>query len=516
MKQKLYIFFTYDISTVGGTQMYTAGKARYLQSRGWQVAIFCDHFIKDHSDIPYLNQYMHPNAGMDFLARPPYKIRQHEIKYCLNFMVRQLNISDPNDYEILIESHADVQAYWAELLALVLGARHFFVACNEVFRNFPGRFYEDNLDFFYFKWKRKEMVDDFGDTIVKLFNGYKNVTKPLFMPPFPTVREMDAIQDVDFKIENIERLDWNICHIGRAVKNYVPYVIKGVGELARRYPDKRINFIMVGEADSLLELLKKTFNGCSNIHVTLLGNMVPIPRILFTKVDVVCAISQTALFTVNEDVPTICATVTDETRTPGLLGYDTEDPLYAEGTYSYVEALENVLLKRLYDGRKNSLTKIRPAEEYYDAFWSIVEHADPTKEYYAEQLSKERIREWTAIFPFGTVARGARIILFGENDIAKDYRKQIDSQKNSAMEFGKDYVKHLKPQPYCQILATVDEHPEEFDDSVVGLERLKTQDYDVIIICLPSELVQDAYNKIIQIAPEATDKVIHAFNWLFT
>lgn len=135
--------------------MYTAGKARYLQNRGWQVVVFCNYFSKDHADIPYLNQYLKPNRAMDFINTPPYKFKSYEQEFCLNFMFQQLNISNPNEYEILIESHADVQAYWAELLASVLGARHFFVACNEVYRKYPGRFYEDNLDFFLFQMATK-------------------------------------------------------------------------------------------------------------------------------------------------------------------------------------------------------------------------------------------------------------------------------------------------------------------------------------------------------------------------
>lgn len=39
-KKKLFIFITYELITVGGSQMYVAGKAKYLQQRGWQVFIF--------------------------------------------------------------------------------------------------------------------------------------------------------------------------------------------------------------------------------------------------------------------------------------------------------------------------------------------------------------------------------------------------------------------------------------------------------------------------------------------
>lgn len=365
----------------------------------------------------------------------------------------------------------------------------------------------DNLDFFYFKWKRNELVGTDG-ALQKLFNGYKNVTKTQIEMP-ETVREQDAVQDVAFPIERLQKLDWNICHIGRAEKEYVPAVIEGVGELARRHPDKRINFIMVGNAYSRRALLEQTFRGLSNVLVTALGDLVPIPRVLFTKVDVVCAISQSARFAANEDVLTIYGSSHDSKRTPGVLGYDTEEQVYGEGTFSYVEALENVLVKKLYDGKKYSLPKLRPADEYYENFWTIVKNASTVKEYYTARLSQERIRNWTAIFPFGAVARGARIILFGETEIAKDYRRQIDSQGSIAVEFGREYVKNFKPRPYCEIVATVDEHPNEFDDTVVGAERLKARDYDAIVLCTFPQNAQAAYNEIAQIVPDMANRIIY-------
>ena len=394
-------------------------------------------------------------------------------------------------------------------------ARHFFITCDESYRStpaYPDKTYEYNLDFFYFKWRRNELV---GQALVlqKLFNGYKNVTEPLCEMP-QTIREQDAVQDVDFRIENVARLDWNICHIGRAQKSYIPHFLEGVAELARRHPDKRINLIMVGDVNPIMNLLQRTFNNCSNVLLTSFGDMVPIPRVLFSKVDVVCAISQSAIFAANEDVLTICASVDEEKRTPGVLGYDTEKTVNGAGTFSYVEALENVLVKKIYAGKKSTLPKLRPAEEYYDDFWKIVKNAAPVKEYYILPLVKGRRRRWTAIFPFGLVARGARIILFRANEIAWDYRRQIYSQSDLPVEFGRDYVKHLKPQPYCEIVAVVDEHPENFDNSVFGMERLLERDYDVIVICAFTNDVQAAFNKIIAVVPDMSERIINNFQLL--
>ncbi|MBE8949959.1 MAG: hypothetical protein SR3Q1_05090 [Quinella sp. 3Q1] len=496
MPRKIYIFITFGLHVIGGTQMYTAGKAEYLRKRGWQVYVFFAGPREGTMPIPSLNQYVKSGGGLNFLLIPPYKRGIFEQEWCLKEMLGRLEISDLENTEIIIESHQDSHGYWGELLASRLQATHFFVCCMEVYRGSPYSYYEDNLDFFYFKWKRNELIDE-GGTVAKLFNGYKNITAPLVEMP-DTVREQDAVQDVYFPLEKIPKLDWNICHIGRAEKDYVEYVITGVGALARRHPDKSINFIMVGQAAVRKTLLEQTFADLKNVRLTLLGDMVPIPRALFSRVDVVCAISQSALFAANEDVLTICGSCTDEKRTPGVLGYDTEASLYGEGTFSYLEALENVLVKKLYVGRKSSLPKLHPAEEAYEDFWKIVKVASPVKEYFTERLSRERIRDWVAIFPFGLIERNQRIILFGEGEISRDYRRQIEAQSK----FGK---------PYCQVVATVDERPEEFDDTVVGVERLKENDYDMIVICTPGEKGIATYNAIVKIVPHMANKIICDF-----
>ena len=508
-KKKVYVFVTWTVFEIGGTQMYTAGKSDYLQKHGWKVHCFFLGAREGKSPIPSLTQYVRTGGGMYFLGMPPYKLKKHEQEHCLSVMIQRLEFVPFQEYDIIIESHSDIFGYWAELLAAKIGARHFFVCCNEVYRStpmVPGKTYVDNLNYFYFKWKRNELIGA-EKALQKLFNGYKNVTAPLVKIP-PTIREMDAVQDVAFPIERIQRLDWNICHVGRMTKDYVAAVIEGVGALARRHPDKRINFILVGNAASRRALLEQTFRALPNVLVTALGDMVPIPRILFTKVDVVCAISQSARFTANEGVLTILGSASDPKRTPGVLGYDTEQQVYGEGTFSYVEALENVLLKKLYAGKQYSLPKLKPAAEYYDNFWTIVKNASPVKEYYTARLTQERIRNWAAIFPFGSIARGSRIILFGATEIAKDYRRQIESQQNAPAEFGKEYVKLLMPRPYCQVVATVDEHPDEFDDEVVGAERLKARDYDAIIICTYPAQAQAAANKIRQIVPDMANRIV--------
>ena len=508
-KKKLYLIFTTRLDTVGGAEMYTAGKSNYLKKLGWQVQCFSLGIdVGTTATIPFLDEYVkNGNASFKFLIHHPYNFRRWEQEFFLQSLIDHLEIPNPQEYEIIIETQDISEHFWGELLAQRLGARHFCIFLHEVY----NQDYNDNVDFYYFKWKRNELITN-KIAVQKVFRGYKNVTDTLY--PIPDiVREMSPIQDVPFPmIDKIPKSDWNICHIGRIVKNYVPYVIGGVAEFARRHSDKKINFLFVGNILARKDFIIKTFKQIRNVSIVVLGDMVPIPRILLNKVNVVCAIAQSARFAANEGIPTIVGNADYPNRTPGLLGYDTLEQTFGEIKFSYTEALENVLVKRLYDNQEYQLPKLKPAEEYYKNFWTIVEKAAPTKEYYVERLSQERIRNWTAIFPFGTVARGARIILCGETEIARDYRRQIKSQENTSREFGEDYIKQIAPKPYCKIVATVDEHPENFDDSVVGMERLKQKDYDVIVITTYPQQAQDTYNKIVKIVPEMANRIIYNFN----
>lgn len=524
-KKKIYIFVMHDIRSIGGAEMYVIGKARYLKKVGWNVHTFC-YTSKRNANFPSLGDCMTVTDGFGFLSIPPYRLKRYEQDFFLDLMIQKLKIKlrKLNEYELLIESITSPPNYWGELLAYKLGARHFVTLLEEHFR-YPMSHHEENLDFFYFKLQRNELLA--GETSLQdLFNGYKNV-KCLLQEIPNTIREQDPVQDIkNAKVDAIQKADWNICHFGRSEKNYVPYFMDGVAELARRHVDKKINFIFLGNTKFRKNLINQTFENIPNVNLIFLGVLAPIPRSLFSKVDVVCAISQSARFSADENVLTIVASASNFDKTPGVLGYDTLEQVYGEPTFGYCEILENVLVKRLYDDKVNTLPKLEPAEKYYEKFWDIVKIFDPTQEYFFERLSRDRIRHWVAVFPFSSIARGAKIILFGATEIATDYRRQIASQyQGNLMDFGHvgndakdqsqvqieigpDGIKKIENAPYCHILATVDEHHKNFDKSVVGLSRLKKMDYDAIVITTYTKDAEKARKKILKTVPQMADRII--------
>ena len=362
-----------------------------------------------------------------------------------------------------------------------------------------------------FKFKRNELIG-YPTNIKNLFNGYKDVNESVNEDAPLYLAEPEPIKDVpDFPIEKLKEADWNIAHIGRMMKAFVAHVIIGVAEFARRHPDKKINFILVGQIiPDRANLMKEKFAGLDNLTIIPLGDMIPIPRSLFSKIDVVCAMAGAASYSAREGVPVIVGNSNKIDKTSGVLGVDTKEIIYSdEKLFDYPEALENVLVKKLYEGKKFELPYIEPSEKSYSNIWKVLENAAPDKEYFAEKLSRERIRNQAMIFPFGYIARGARIILVGATEFAKDYKRQIESQSNASLEFGKKYIKQMTGEPYAEIVATLDEHPEEFDNSVLGLERLQKRDYDVILLSTYPENTQSVFNKITQLVPDMANRIVY-------
>ena len=227
--------------------------------------------------------------------------------------------------EIIIESHNDIMALWGELLAKQLLARHFFWTANEQYR-LPTQYYKEKIDLFLFKFDRKEI---FGscNTVNRLLEGFRIVTPDNFEG---VLIDEDPVQDVvNDKVDNLKKYDWTICYIGRSNKPYMTNIISDVGLFASCHKDKSIQFVVVGDIGFHSEELKAIDNKNVNLIVTELGNLHPLPRILFKKVDVVIAGSGSARCSVYEGTLTILADP-ETGMSNGMLGYDTIDSVYKE------------------------------------------------------------------------------------------------------------------------------------------------------------------------------------------
>lgn len=386
------------ITGSGGVQCYVASKAKYLESIGWHVVVISanDPIMKKGCPIGYLNKYL--SNGNPYLYCHPCNLPSFFVRKSIKRFLTVIGPIGDND-DIIVESWNSQSALWGELLASRLYGRHIFWTANEHFRNHSGEgekvLYEEKMDFYKFKMDRGEILTSVI-TANKLFEGYRSYNDGDFQECIITE---DPIQDVgNSVVDSLKKSDWNICYIGRSGKPYVANVFSGVGQFAKIHPEKKIQFIIVGEVVHNRESLNSIIS-FSNLKVVELGDMFPIPRHLYSKVDVVIAGSGSARHSADEGALVIIAD-TMSANSHGLLGYDTMESIYREDgeavlDISFTEALERVLVQETWKGQTNKWVKSPGIEECTNVQFEIINKSNPKLEYYDERKLLEGKKDYT-------------------------------------------------------------------------------------------------------------------------
>lgn len=375
---KKYVFVTFNICYMGGVQCYLEGKVKYLKETGWDVkVIYGDLNMYGKTLFPTLNKYM--DSRVLGLSLPPYDmpsaLYERTIRKCLRI------IGDTSDCEeVIIESGNSIQALWGELLAAKIGAKHIFLTMNENYRS-PGSQYAKMIDLFVFKYKRGEILG-VKEMLTKLFVGTELEDYPFVDN---VIIDEDPIADVDNpKVDSLSRKDWNICYLGRADKVYVDTIIKQVARFAKAHGSKSIHFIIIGDFTLKQDLLNKVFRPLENVTLSLLGEMVPVPRALYSKIDVMIAGSGSARHSAYEGKPII---VPDcySCNSMGIYGYQTTQSLYEEDTTQQVsifESLEDVLVKQIHLNMSFSVPPQQTPEICTIDNFKQIQKSDKKKEYF--------------------------------------------------------------------------------------------------------------------------------------
>lgn len=393
---KKYIFITYSIKRVGGVQCYVSAKTDYLERCGWQVYVFCPglHSPKYPCPISSMNRYIN-NGLISWLGAPPFALPSYLVRKTKEQMMNVIGGCNSDD-EIIIESHEDVYSQWGELLASELGGRHYFYTMNESFRN-KDNYYESKIDFYIFKFRRREILGTLS-TFTRLFEGYLKVSKE------DIVGEMwideSPIQDVYCeKVENVIRLDYNICYIGRGTKPYVPFIISDVAKFASMHKDKTVQLLTVSNLDPHRELINEVKEANPNLHIIELGFLHPIPQSLYTKVDVVIAGAGSARHSCEIGAMTIVAD-SETCKSNGLLGYDTLDAVFQDKdsvVTDFCEALERVLVKKVYKDKVSRYPSKQSFETSTLHNFSLYEKSERQKAYYDTKKLLEGRIDWVLI-----------------------------------------------------------------------------------------------------------------------
>lgn len=382
---------TTSTKNAGGIQCYLAAKAKHLEENGWNVSVFCCASRSEsiHCPIAFLEKYLE-KGNITAMGVPPFLLPKFLVKRTLNRMVKSLGSIDPSE-DCIIESHMDVDSQWGELLASRIGARHYNCLMPENYRT--GKTYEAKIEFYKFKFKRKELLGSIS-TFSRLFDGYLNVSESDF--PAAVLIDESPIQDVyNEVVDKLERKDWNICYIGRGNKPYVANIIADTAKFAKQFPNKKIQLIFV--TDNLIthkELVEQSLQISPNLSINNIGMLHPIPKMLYEKVDVVIAGSGSARHSCEEGAIVIVADP-ESNQSLGILGYETMNSLYRSNDSvlsDFCDALKRVLVHKDYLNMQNKWPeKMGVAKCTEHNFW-LFSQSERKIEYYDEnKLLKGRV-----------------------------------------------------------------------------------------------------------------------------
>ena len=381
---KLYIFITTSIKVAGGSQCYVTAKAKFLEEEGWNVLVFfqSDRIHNHKFIVDYYNKFS--DCDITGITNAPFlypcwlrnKILSRMLTKIGNYKIYK---------EIIIESHEDSYSQWGELLSARINAKHYVFLMNERFRG-PNMYYDKKIDFYKFKYNRKEIIG--GKRVIsRLFDGF-DYFEYEDLPDYVEIDEAQIQNVVNEKVENIERLDWNICYIGRGVKSYVPNILRDIGRLASSYPYKRIQLILVSVFDMHRKLVDEIIDKNKNLKVTELGFLHPIPQSLFNKIDVVIAGSGSARHSAEAGAIVLIADP-ETNMSDGILGYETMSLLYKEKdavVSDFYNALIRVLVNKVHLTLKNKYPKTGGVKDTVQKQFLLFNKSSKDVQYYNEKL----------------------------------------------------------------------------------------------------------------------------------
>lgn len=317
---KSYIFFSTPIVGVGGGQIYVRNKMKLLKQQGWDVFVFScrwgNIYIEDLKEFsPCIMRYLE--------IEPQY----FSYKYIEKKIKEISNIADGNYDEVVVESHNEVMALWAELLAKNLQAKHLvYLLAEDLIKDCSAEY----MDFYLFKYDRHELVGIRPEAIYNLISKYRNIDKNNHC--FLDAACINVVEEMDNSIiDSLTSKDINIGIIGRLEKPYVIPVAKELKIFALQHREKIIQVIFFGGTTSkfVSKRLENFFSDIENINVVITGYIYPIPKKIFKLMDIFVSSSGSAVVSWRENVPTIAIDVLDY-KPIGVLGYDTTSALYRE------------------------------------------------------------------------------------------------------------------------------------------------------------------------------------------
>lgn len=377
---KKYLFFTSGLFDIGGAEVFTSNKIKFLESKGWQPYVF---FAGKGHKVLIENFKPFENNRLEILGNRIWSYSNNKLKIIIGETIKKIkeNINYHISDEIIIESHYIGYSLWAELIAKELGARHILNCLEEDMSqwNLAER------HFIEFKLKRHEILNGSESSLKKylgtLFsNEHLQYAHDYLGIPFCS----NVTADFPIDLSMIDTNNKTIISIGRLNKPYILPTMKSIRDFVDKYRSNFFNLIIVGASidGSVEKKIDSLFSECRNIVIHHFGYMFPIPVNLIKMADVGIASSNSIDIPTNEGVPTINIDIED-LKPIGIYKITTQNRWVKKNDpeVSVESLLEDILIHEKYKRRRN----LKSSEEFEKSFAKQLEflkNCDDRRLYY--------------------------------------------------------------------------------------------------------------------------------------
>lgn len=408
MTTRSYIFVAETIFGIGGSQRYILDKSRWLIGQGWDVHFVFSSLGDEILDFSCVATYHFPLL----MCRPAF-VPKGTVDKLIGRLKTNLLAGD----RVVVESSSYDYAFWGELIAERLGAKHMVFDLDEV----PPKLSENEVEFFRFKLERGELACITTSCLGRVFPEMpeKELRRYILVAYMG-----DAVEDVPFDVDVLPEADYRVGLVSRLDKAFVPDAFCEVARFCQENPELRINFVVVGDTDNdaLGRSLFAEVEGIENLAVTRLGFMAPIPRKLVGSFDVAVAKAGCAWACARVGVPTAVYSMdTDEAM--GILGLDFDySPAGFDGDSTPLSAIiRSVLIEGRCEG-VDIINSLPPRVVQFDKHFDFLDRSGAEVSYWdVRKIKTTALRRATSIatlicgkYPLGMVSNVKRLLSFGE------------------------------------------------------------------------------------------------------
>lgn len=408
MTNQSYIFVAETIYGIGGSQRYILDKSRWLIRQGWDVHFVFSSLGEEILDFSCVTAYHFPLL----MCRPAFVPKD-----IVNKLIGRLKANLLAGDRVVVESSSYDYAFWGELVAERLGAKHMVFDLDEV----PPKLSEDEVGFFRFKLERGELACITTSCLGRVFPEMSEEELRRYI----LVAYMgDVVEDIPFDVGILPEADYRIGLVSRLDKAFVSDAFCEVARFCRENPELRINFVVVGDTDNdaLRRSLFVEVERIENLAVTKLGFMAPIPRKLVESFDIAVAKAGCAWVCARAGVPTAVYSMdTDEAM--GILGVDFDhSPNGFDGDSTVLSA---IIRSVLIDGRcegTDIINSLPPKTLEFSKHFDFLERsAAEVSHWDVRKIKTTALRRATSFatlicgkYPLSMVSNVKRVLHFGK------------------------------------------------------------------------------------------------------